>query len=543
MLIRNLRRSHKKTKTPLKIPTPLPVQDLEIPSFVCHVTREEVKQILNAGNFSHLVRQLNSLTNIENKIRNKYFSTIRWDSADYDIRSIWEPARLQHLTVLLAYWVAHPDDPVSKNIKTFCLSAVLNWIDSNPFLFGPHYISVMECALRIPVLFYCLKKLDDLQTSQARKILETLYAHAWWVAKRLSLYSSLGNHTIAEAVGLIFAGAIFSDLNEGQKWFNKGTSILEHELPHQILDDGGPAEQSLNYHRFVLDLYWLVINFLKKNELYDCQKLKPPLVRAEEWLMQFQGNDHKLPSIGDSDDGFAIAPGILPPKPTIHTDQTRIRIFKKSGYTIIHTNPNTQLIFDHGPLGMAPFYNHGHADALSITLNKNGMSVLVDPGTYRYNEAAEWRRYFKGTRAHNTVTIDGCDQAIQETGFIWSHPYRVDLVGFSENEDRFSIHAVHDGYTRLKEPVWHERALLLIFDSCFLIKDSFRGSGLHEFELNFHIHPSCDLNEKNGWWQIGNPNAQIYLRFLKDHHLKPINGQKNPIRGLTSADIRMILPF
>ena len=30
----------------------------------------------------------------------------------------------------------------------------------------------------------------------------------------------------------------------------------------QILDDGGPAEQSFSYHRFVLDLYWLAIGIL-----------------------------------------------------------------------------------------------------------------------------------------------------------------------------------------------------------------------------------------------------------------------------------------
>ena len=66
--------------------------------------------------------------------------------------------------------------------------------------------------------------------------------------------------------------------------------------------------------------------------------------------------------------------------------------------------------------GMPPLYNHGHADALSITLSVGGKETLVDPGTYRYNGEPEFRKYFKGTRAHNTVTIDGLDQAVQETG-------------------------------------------------------------------------------------------------------------------------------
>ena len=46
---------------------------------------------------------------------------------------------------------------------------------------------------------------------------------------------------------------------------NRGIDLLQQELFHQILDDGGPAEQSLNYHRFVLDLYWLAVDFMEKN--------------------------------------------------------------------------------------------------------------------------------------------------------------------------------------------------------------------------------------------------------------------------------------
>ena len=57
------------------------------------------------------------------------------------------------------------------------------------------------------------------------------------------------------------------------------------------------------------------------------------------------------------------------------------------------------LTFDHGPLGMAPLYNHGHADALSVNVALDGEALLVDPGTFRYNDEPLFRKYFKGTRA------------------------------------------------------------------------------------------------------------------------------------------------
>src|SRR5262249_62005662 len=78
------------------------------------------------------------------------------------------------------------------------------------------------------------------------------------------------------------------------------------------------------------------------------------------------------------------------------------------------------VVIDHGPLGMAPGYGHGHADALSLSACVRGEGLLIDPGTYGYNLGEKWRRYFRSTRAHNTVTVDGLDQALQVGTFLWS---------------------------------------------------------------------------------------------------------------------------
>ena len=106
----------------------------------------------------------------------------------------------------------------------------------------------------------------------------------------------------------------------------------------------------------------------------------------------------------------------------------------------------------------------------------------------------------------------GRDQSVQETGFIWSHPYHVKLLGFSEHNGQFLINAEHDGYARLEEPVRHRRDILFFDDCCFLIKDSFKGKGFHDFEINFHLHPRCGLIKQNSWWQINNKGARIYMR-------------------------------
>ncbi|MGA7878861.1 MAG: alginate lyase family protein, partial [Desulfoferrobacter sp.] len=294
-------------------------------------------------------------------------------------------------------------------------------------------MSAMECGLRIPVFIAALKILDNLTESERRFILKATYEHAWLTARRLSLYSSLGNHTVAECVGLIFAGGLFRDDPLAQQWLSTGIRILEQESVHQILDDGGPAEQSLNYHRFVLDLYWLAVDFLEKNQLHDCAALRQRLDEGEEFLAAFKGCKNEMPSIGDSDDGHAVAPGLSPERrskqgKSFPKNQQNVTTYPESGYTLVLAPYGIELTFDHGFLGMALLYNHGHADALSITLYKDGRPFLIDPGTYRYNGAGDFRAYFKGTRAHNTVAVDGKDQAKQVTSFIWDRPYKVSRV-------------------------------------------------------------------------------------------------------------------
>jgi hypothetical protein len=183
---------------------------------------------------------------------------------------------------------------------------------------------------------------------------------------------------------------------------------------------------------------------------------------------------------------------------------------------------------------MPPLYNHGHADALSITLSLNGMPIIVDPGTYRYNGEPDFRRYFKGTRAHNTVTVDGEDQAVQETGFIWSRPYRACLTEAKMVEGAFILDACHDGYKRLGSPLVHRRRMLVSDRGIYLIRDSFAGSGSHDFELNFHLHPTMRVENGNNGWVISKDEG-MQVHIASHDPLQFASGWRNPILGWYSS--------
>lgn len=468
----------------------------------------------------------------EERFREVFFSRIQLDQLDCDLRALWEPARLQDITADLAETSCLPQAERKKD----ALQRALAWIDHNPFLFGLHYLSVMECALRIPVFARCLA-LNTGDDNARRRLLGATYHHAWLTTKRLSLHSSLGNHTVTESVGLVFAGGIFAESATGEKWLNMGLTLLEQELPHQILDDGGPVEQSLSYHRFVLDLYWLATDFLEHNNLYDCSGWKPRLIAGEHFLAALSDENGLFPNIGDNDDGRAIAPGLAPRRgsPTRPVAVGKIQTFPQAGYTVLRGANGSVLTFDHGPLGMPPLYNHGHADALALTLSVKGRQLLVDSGTYRYNQVPEWRRYFKGTRAHNTVTIDGLDQAVQVTGFIWDKPYVAQLLSSCKTDAGIRLEAGHNGYTRLPQPVEHRRTLFWVEDGCILIRDTFIGHGEHTFELNFHLHPQANTVEQDGWWHVCRDDARLALCLFEEDNFTCVYGQESPILGWYSS--------
>jgi hypothetical protein len=147
--------------------------------------------------------------------------------------------------------------------------------------------------------------------------------------------------------------------------------------------------------------------------------------------------------------------------------------------------PAMRLLFDHAPLSKPPTYAHGHADALSVTLDCTGIPVLIDPGTFSYTGDPRWRQYFRSTRAHNTVVVDGLDQAEQVSAFVWSQPYKASLVRRERDARGLRVLAVHDGYRHLG--VTHYRGIRVDDEGRLLVWDYLTGTGRHELGLCWHF--------------------------------------------------------
>ena len=82
---------------------------------------------------------------------------------------------------------------------------------------------------------------------------------------------------------------------------------------------------------------------------------------------------------------------------------------QRSGWGAQESLPDERfLVFGCGPLGDG---GHGHYDALAVEAYGHGHPLVVDPGRYTYAEGSpNWRHWFKGTAAHNTLSVDDLDQ-------------------------------------------------------------------------------------------------------------------------------------
>jgi len=142
------------------------------------------------------------------------------------------------------------------------------------------------------------------------------------------------------------------------------------------------------------------------------------------------------------------------------------------------------LIFDCGRLGDG---GHGHYDALSIEAWAAERALVLDPGRYTYAEGdPNWRRWFRGTAAHNTVCVDGADQT----------PYARSRSALPSAQATFLGREARDGLDVLcgevRSPVYeavHRRRVILVGGEYWIVEDWLRGERSHRYDLRWHLAP------------------------------------------------------
>ena len=443
-----------------------------------------------------------------------------------DVKYVWEFNRLQFLQPLAAHAALTGDGASLAAIE----GAIASWFEANPPFRGLAWVSGIELALRsISLLVAATLCGDALSSDTVERIRTMLNAHAVWLARYPSRFSSANNHLVAEAAGLFLIGMAMPDLPGAAGFEDKARRILEEESGRQILADGVPAEQSPTYGAFTAE-------FLLLSSVVAAQEARPLSEAVRDRLLAFAtfiswlaDAEGVVPSIGDDDEGRVLTtapheahhaasvasciaalfaePGTAPESAeqdlrTAVFGATRrpaspadgLMTFAQGGYSVVRetrANRSAILVFDHGPLGYLSIAAHGHADALAFTLTLDDRPILIDGGTYLYHSGGSWRDWFRGTRAHNTLALGEADQSVISGPFNWSHKARAGLDQREDGPD-WRLRASHDGYLA-RFGVRHERTIAAAPRGYDIVDRLIGPPRGEQPSVAFLVAPDCDV--------------------------------------------------
>jgi len=516
-----------------------------------------------------------------------------------DIKYLWEANRHLHLVTLAQAYALSRDEKYLQVIHQHLDS----WFASCPDRMGANWSSALEVAIRLinwSVTWQLLGGVNSPLFEHAqgarlrRRWLESVHQHAQFISGYFSRYSSANNHLIGEAAGLFIAALTWPHWTTSRIWQTTAKNILETEAQRQNAPDGVNREQAVAYHHFVLDLLLLCLLAGKHNGVWFSVAYETRLEAMLEYLASIMDVSGNVPMFGDSDDAQAVRftpaddfssyrsllatgailfrSGEFKRKAGALDDKTRWLLggqadglfdsqsveaarlplrqnFPLGGYYILgcdfETEHELRLTVDAGPLGFQTIAAHGHADALSFTLSAGGLEFLIDPGTYAYHTQGPWRRYFRGTGAHNTVRVDEQDQSEPGGNFMWLRKAGAGCTQWASTPGEDLFEGWQNGYMRLEDPVMHRRKIVLHkWERLVVIEDTLQMAAQHDIELLFHCSERCQVEAAPGGYALRQGNKTLLLRLpcIEGASSQVLIGGVSPIFGWVSRRFDNKLP-
>lgn len=396
-----------------------------------------------------------------------------------------------------------------------------SWIDQVPLDFLPGDVTGRRLQSWIGAhLGFVVERPSPAVTPELhRKFLRSIRDQAAYLSQHLA---PARNHRTIELAALFQVAVVFPELNESRSWLTLAIELLAQSSRDDFLEDGVHCELSTDYHCLVLKNYLNVVRLARLNAIELPATLHEGIRGALKFALHVHRPDGEIPALSDGDSrsflaliaqGAELYPD-LPEAPQLRYVATggregrapagRLAPFAASGYVTLRSGWGENgvpfrdeqfLVLDAGPFGAG---NHGHFDALSFELAAFGQALIVDPGRYTYDESGEvnWRARFRVTSAHNTVVVDGKNQARYEARE-GSPRAKLRLRGPAA-EATLTTCLEGDALDCLRAAVkgqgyeaMHERTIVFVHQSgrmpYWVVADTLRSGTVHEYDQYFHL--------------------------------------------------------
>ncbi|HEV2532598.1 alginate lyase family protein [Phenylobacterium sp.] len=330
---------------------------------------------------------------------------------------------------------------------------------------------------------------------------ESLAVQARWLAGRLERHL-LGNHLLANAKALVFAGCWFEGA-EADGWRRRGLALLAEQLPEQILPDGGHFERSPMYHAIIEEDLLDLLNLARAFGMADepvLRDLPGRIAAMRAWLAAMTHPDGRISFFNDAAFGIAAEPDELEAYaarlrlPAVQQPTEPVAALRPSGYLRLRLGEAVALI-DAAPIGPDYLPGHAHADTLSFELSIGAARVIVNGGTSVYGDGPQ-RQLERATASHSTVEIDGENSSEVWAGFRVGRRARVRDLTVEASEDEVSVSAAHDGYRWRRGRPIHRRRWTLTRSS-LTVRDEVDGA-VRAAIARFHFAPQVEATAEPG---------------------------------------------
>ena len=309
-------------------------------------------------------------------------------------------------------------------------------------------------------------------------------------------WSKQGNHLLFEAQRMLYAGSFFPEFKDAELWRQSGVDILNKEVKIQVLPDGGHFELDPHYHLAVIEI------FLKSLRVADLNGFRSDFPQSYQdaveslvmWYLNIMFPDCTNPCFSDAKlcdkremaKHFKQWTEVFPDNQFIKwfasdgAEGTQpdwlSKGFNDSGFYVFRSgwgSDAVQMDVKAGPAGEW----HAQPDFGTFELWYNGKCLFQDSGSYVYEgkdpEVMEWRRWFRASAHHNTLTMDGkdVDKVASET-LLWQPEGDVQIL--------VTEHPSYPGLT-------HRRSIFFVNNEYFVIVDEAVGQKKGWVNLNWQM--------------------------------------------------------
>jgi len=402
---------------------------------------------------------------------------------------VWQLNRMNFWNAMSKmYWSTGEE----KYAEEWCLQ-VLDWIRKNPHDQAHDYAwRSIEAGIRghsWTALYQYFIDAPSFTPEVLIAFLNSCYDHASFL---MSVYRTGSNWGLMEAEGLAHIAILFPEFKEAVAWRTEAFRRFNNEITKQVYPDGHQRELAISYHLGCIDWFWRTYELARINGLDQefpssylekiermCEvplKLSMPDGRrvpfGDAWMGQ-PGQHKKLyetwaDRFGRPDFLYLASDGLkgVAPKETAFA-------LPESGLYSMRSGWDKQaicLVLKCGPDGGG----HCQPDNGTFDLYAGGRYLMPDAGSYIYSGDPEGRSWFRQSKIHQTLTIDGANTKYAPKLRLWQPSQEHDIL-VVENQS----------YDQLK----HRRAVVFVDHRYFIIIDEALGQAVGEVDIHFQLAP------------------------------------------------------